>query len=449
MEKKYYDIIVSIVKQNDKYAGCEPILDDIVQDVYDHSKVVLGSVTNEDVINAYLNKVVATSLITVPKKLNFNTRNKHRIISNVEAITNVSIPTKPVEPQIEEVPLETFASAPVTEELTFEKELPAETVEEQVAAEPEFEFTTDDTEMPLDSAEEEELAEEFVIEEPIETSFEFEEPADIENVEPQIDEIIEEEPALEENDTFNFIEEEEEDTVEDFSAELTEEPEFIVAAPEQDVDKTLVDKMINGVESEPDEPEELPLMEESVSLENEITDLESDNTFETFDSFETEEVSLEEEHELIEEPVNEVVEEFSFVEEPVLIQEEEEEDNSFLSMEEPMTLSLEENDSFELDEPKDLHEEEAVLAIEETESDCTLPDFGCFSYEPETPEFDEEEICADLKELDSKHPEKKLLQICKLKYEDKQTVAEIAQTLDFSEEAVVDTLNDIIELVKD
>ncbi len=67
MEKKYYDIIVSLIKQNDKYSGCEPILDDIVQDVYDHSKVVLGSVTNEDVIAAYLNKVVATSLITVPK----------------------------------------------------------------------------------------------------------------------------------------------------------------------------------------------------------------------------------------------------------------------------------------------------------------------------------------------------------------------------------------------
>ncbi|MCM1003908.1 MAG: hypothetical protein NC408_06150 [Candidatus Gastranaerophilales bacterium] len=383
MEKKYYDIIVAIVKQNDKYAGCEPILDDIVQDVYDHSKVVLGSVSNEDVINAYLNKVVATSLITVPKKLNFNTRNKHRIISNVEAITNVSLPANPVEPQIEEVQLESFDEpANTMEELTFEEE--EQTAE--IIEEPEFEF---------DSIED--TKDEFIIEEPIEETT---------TVTEDFESIVEE---VEDNTTFDL---EEENSLEDFSAALSEEPEFVIETPEQDVDKTLVDKMINGVELEPAEPEELSVMEEPAVLEED----ESDN------SFEIEEVSLQEEPEIIEESS---IEEFSFAEEPVLLQEEEEV----------------------------IEEENEILIAEDTTehetSMCKLPDFECFSYEPETPEFDEEEICADLKELDSKHPEKKLLQICKLKYEENQSVAEIAQTLDFSEEAVLDTLNDIIELVKE
>ena len=72
-----------------------------------------------------------------------------------------------------------------------------------------------------------------------------------------------------------------------------------------------------------------------------------------------------------------------------------------------------------------------------------------FSYEPEIQEFDVEGICNDLQQLDSKHPEKKLLQVCKLKYEENLSVAEIAEKLDFSEETVLDILNDIIELVKD
>ncbi len=474
MEKKYYDIIVSIVKQNDKYAGCEPILDDIVQDVYDHSKVVLGSVTNEDVINAYLNKVVATSLITVPKKLNFNTRNKHRIISNVEAITNISIPTKPVEPQIEEVQLESFEPANKMEDLTFEEEPIVETIEEsvEIKAEPEFELQTNDSETTLEIQNDliEEPVDEFKIEESVETSFELEETvnepeetADIEEI-PQETEIIEESEDI---TTFNIVEDNSSD---DFSTTLPEESELLLETPEQDVDKTLVDKMINGVEPEPAETEELSLMEEPVALEEEnnsndeeIAETESSDTFEPLDTFEIEEVTLQEDTDDADAEQDETTEEFSFIDEPVLLQEEESET---LQEEDSLELTLEENNELELKESSEIfdtteqneflsiepNKEPVVIEEEEEEivtNNCELPNFECFGYEPEAPEFDEEEICADLKELDSKHPEKKLLQVCKLKYEEKQTVSEIAQALELTEETVLDTLNDIIELVKD
>ena len=74
MEKnnKHYNVIANIVKENKKYPGLEAILDEIIDDVYSHSEVILNTVTNESVVNAYLEKVVSTSIITVPKKLGYH-----------------------------------------------------------------------------------------------------------------------------------------------------------------------------------------------------------------------------------------------------------------------------------------------------------------------------------------------------------------------------------------
>lgn len=85
MEKnnKYYNIIADIVKKHRKYSGLEAILDDIIDDVYNHSEVIINSVPNESVISAYLEKVVATSIITVPKKMGFHPEIKHATVSSV------------------------------------------------------------------------------------------------------------------------------------------------------------------------------------------------------------------------------------------------------------------------------------------------------------------------------------------------------------------------------
>lgn len=87
--EKYYDLIASLVKSHRKFSGCESILDDIVQDVYSHAEVVLNTVTNESVIESYLNKIVSTSMITVPKKLGINA--KREDASTYEDIIKASI----------------------------------------------------------------------------------------------------------------------------------------------------------------------------------------------------------------------------------------------------------------------------------------------------------------------------------------------------------------------
>lgn len=70
-ENKYYNIIKNLVVNNKKYQDYDEILDDIIDDVFSHSKTVINSINDESVIECYLTKVVKTSLITVPKKLGY------------------------------------------------------------------------------------------------------------------------------------------------------------------------------------------------------------------------------------------------------------------------------------------------------------------------------------------------------------------------------------------
>lgn len=120
MEKKYYDLIVELVKNHRKYAGLESILDDIVEDVYNHAKVVVDTISNEDVIESYLNKVVSTSIITVPKRLNFNTRSHNNptiVLSEAPVIVsndiNIDVP-EPVHDSTLDNELEKLMTEPLS-----------------------------------------------------------------------------------------------------------------------------------------------------------------------------------------------------------------------------------------------------------------------------------------------------------------------------------------------
>ena len=74
MKNKYCEIIKEQIINHPKYIGLEDILDTLVDDVYEHAQVVLNSVEDEAIINSYLEKVIRTSLITVPKRLNIASR---------------------------------------------------------------------------------------------------------------------------------------------------------------------------------------------------------------------------------------------------------------------------------------------------------------------------------------------------------------------------------------
>ena len=106
-ENKYYNLIAGLVKQHKKYYGLEALLDDIIDDVYAHSEVVLNSIDNENVIQSYLQKIVSTSIITVPKKLNFdNQRHSESNSNSLDIIKN----DETVEEEQEDKELEEIAS---------------------------------------------------------------------------------------------------------------------------------------------------------------------------------------------------------------------------------------------------------------------------------------------------------------------------------------------------
>lgn len=100
-DNKYYSLIEDLVKKHKKFPGYEAILDEIVDDVYSHAEVIIKSVNNESVIQAYLEKTISTSLITVPKRMNFHKEIKHREIKT-EDISKNSYQNEQVQVEIPE-----------------------------------------------------------------------------------------------------------------------------------------------------------------------------------------------------------------------------------------------------------------------------------------------------------------------------------------------------------
>ena len=78
-DNKYYVLIENLVRNHSKFPGYEAIIDDIIDDVYSHAEIIMQSIDNEKVINSYLEKTISTSLVTVPKKLNFNIITIHKL----------------------------------------------------------------------------------------------------------------------------------------------------------------------------------------------------------------------------------------------------------------------------------------------------------------------------------------------------------------------------------
>lgn len=403
METKYYDLIISLIKQHKKYPGCESILEDIANDVYEHAKVVIDSVTNEEIITAYLNKVVSTSIVTVPKKMNFNKKKRHRIITTIA-------------PQATEIINEEECEEIVTEE----------TIPENILAQEEPE-----------------------IEENLDTEL---------NIDENSEEILEDNSAQLENETVTQV-----DFIEQDINEL-QEPEN---TPCDTVDKTLVDKMINGVQNtnvidtiaeDNQEVEELTEIYESLEEVDALEDLTTDNSTE-----EQAEITTE----ILEEVDTEVIEDSDFLENDDINNLDQIDSFEVIDLDEPVTAfeiediveNIEEKEDDvnnlasydileEIDSTEDLLEENN-LTEEAFNVNFTSPSYNCFEYEPSNTEYDAEEILLYLKELDEKHPNWKVLEMCNLKYYHRLSVQEIAEKLNFTIDDVIDILNEIIDAVKD
>ena len=476
MEKKYYDLIVSLIKNHKKYPGCEAILDEIAKNVYNHAKVVIGTIDNDDVIESYLSKVVSTSIITVPKKLNINTRTSRRVampelrdptlaVKN-EIKIDVPHPKKnelpelvteaEIEPQIKnDTANEVFDSSVPIEQDVFEEleqddvldsiqEYPLEAEIESVKEE-DVETTTPIQEPELneqlDKPKVEETEEMLDIEDFADIAELDTEDKPIEEVQPEslaeeITELdFETEPVIDVGDEIEdesttpaevmTSDEENEHELETLATtEDTEDIEPIESSEKLDVNKDLVDKMINNAESpigndnsadhteELTEITELAEAEPAELVENELPT--SDELF-TLD-------------EIAEEPLLEA------------------------PLDEVETLTEEISDSAPLLEEEGTVSEPIIESEgNDNSKEFTPPKYDCFNFEPEIDDtsYNSEDINDSLQELDTKHPEWNVLKICELKYKENKSVEEIAESLGMGVDEVLDTLSEIIFAIKD
>lgn len=274
-ENKYYGIIENLVKKHKKFPGLESILEDIIDDVYSHSEVIIKTVTNEDVINAYLEKVVSTSIITVPKKMNFHPEIKHRSFIRehntikvdqklIDKMINAPEIIKPIEPVAEEVK---------QEEISVEEEHP------QIIQEPIIDdsvnIDTIDLEMQPEPYKTQEVASldfEQAETEEVEEAVTTNSPSNVQNIDNSIDlgnftETIPDDLSINFADDNNDINELTDEPISLDTEEISKVP-LAIEEPEQFKSDEVI------------EPAEIILPEEAE--QNEVLDLSEDASIEEF-----------------------------------------------------------------------------------------------------------------------------------------------------------------------
>lgn len=276
-ENKYYGIIENLVKKHKKFPGLESILEDIIDDVYSHSEVIIKTVTNEDVINAYLEKVVSTSIITVPKKMNFHPEIKHKsFISEhntikvdqklIDKMINAPEIIKPIEPVAEEVKQEEISveeeRPQIIQEPIIDDSVNIDTIDLDMQPEP---YKTQEVaSLDFEQAETEEA------EETVTTNS----PSDVQNIDNSIDlgnftETIPDDLSINFADDNNDINELTDEPISLDTEEISEVP---LAIEEPETFKS--DEVI--------EPAEIILPETLEAEQNEVLDLSEDASIEEF-----------------------------------------------------------------------------------------------------------------------------------------------------------------------
>ena len=489
MEKtnKYYSVIENLVKQNRKYSGLEAILDDIIDDVYSHSEVIINSISNDSVIQSYLEKVVATSIITVPKKMGFHSEVKHRTITATQVLDNIAhkqeekVNNALVDKMINTISVEKEPT------INLETTEPVETVQEpQVAFE----------ELPVENLQlEEPVAEE--IKEP--ENFDNAETLELNLEETQIEQALEEENHFEEllAPTEELVEEKETVLEEPSLVENTLEMEDLgsdLSAQEIVEDNNLendTEETISLEMSEPDiQPEEMPEITMAAEETLEEAPLEVSETVEavdTIDAIETpeiEDLSLDNAPETLNadfdaelEPVAELETDDNL--EEITLDDNLDEVSDLLPTQddiEPLSedLSLESDDMLSLDlqeeesensNPLDVINEDGLEQIADvitttlqapsessliSTEDFKPTDYSIFSFSTDKykDDIDAEEIVNEIKDVAAKRPELNIINVYNLKFKDKLTIPQVASKLDMSEDNVIEALNELISIAQ-
>ncbi len=437
MEKtnKYYGVIENLVRNHKKFQGLEAILEDIIDDVYAHSEVIINSINNDSVIQAYLEKVVSTSIITVPKKMGFHSEIKHRVVTP-------ELQKQPEEPQVQPAKeVKEVVNNDLVDKMI--NSMPTETVVENTEAQ---DVVLDNLDTELDFEPETDNVLEEVIEPVAQDDLEVQdtpvtedltfETNDFGDDELQLEDLndVQEEQALEVAE--NIVEEKED-------APIVEElPETNNLTEEQEASETLNVLQDEEPLMEATELQEFaPIDTEDDLLELSEEQLDFSNESETAEDVVSENLEIEDFTELTEDLSTPELAEDDLLEpqESLELNELSEEkpldilDNSLDDIADSITTTLESN----IEESSEITGEFKPI------------DYSVFDFTPQenNEEVDVDEIKAGLEELDLKHPELNILKIYDLKYKNKNSVSEIASQLGMDEAQVVEALNEMIAVV--
>ena len=475
MEKnKYYDLIVELIKENQKFPGHEDILDAIAEDVYNHAKVVLNSVTNEDVISAYLEKVISTSIITVSKKLNKNTRMRSSNavdaiiaarkaaaatkLSSVKAetvekvdltvntelvdkmINGIAVQQEPTE-HLQEPEEEAPSFEPITDSLDIPEETPV--LEDSVPAESDEylnQISSADFEEPVLQEEEDEVLLDINSDESI--NMDIDNIAEIES--PTEEEEEEEIPSVDFNQEF---------TIEDSSAGITE-----LTPPNSDVTEA-EESLIGTSQEDLKSDESIDEYKDSENLTETFIEkseppqdiLEETNSSEEIGEEDTSNNLLEDVSQGVDELFAETGNDVD-----TLPEISKEINMGFDVISETEALPLEENSSIQdLEEINsagaDIIDEDANSAQDTRAENIAIPDYSLFSYNPEPQEslWNEADVEEALATIDKKEPDSNIFELYKLRYNKGYTVDKICKELNLDKESVIDSLIEISLLVKE
>ncbi len=468
MEKtnKYYGVIEDLVKQNRKYQGLEPILDDIIDDVYSHSEVIINSINNDSVIQSYLAKVVSTSVITVPKRLGFQPEVQRKTVDAQQVLENVvhkqekAVNTVLVDKMINNIAFDDKEEPPLEESLSLEElevsepqtpETTLETASETVNENKDLLISNDDDKLEIEA--------------------------------PKID--AQDEVSVSDNE-LNILIGENDNEISDVDAqteivnETTEstEPETIQESEQVSLELNDLDEISEEEETQHDKTDEIQTSEEVDSIELEPV-LADDSTLEISDEplLENDEIEIHEEETLelqqddstnfnsldIEDlnPVEEDSDTFETKDLEIL--------NSNDTSD--VTLDIQEDDDIELletstadDSPLDIISDNGLNQIADVitttleypgntsseNTDFKPTDYSVFSYSTDKykDDIDAEEIVNEIRDLASKHPELNIINVYNLKFKNKLTIPQVASELNMSEDNVIEALNELVAIVQ-
>lgn len=468
MEKtnKYYGVIEDLVKQNRKYQGLEPILDDIIDDVYSHSEVIINSINNDSVIQSYLAKVVSTSVITVPKRLGFQPEVQRKTVDAQQVLENVvhkqekSVNTVLVDKMINNIAFDDKEEEPSLEEsLSLEELEVSELQTPETTIETASETVNENKDLLISN----------------DDKLEIETP----NIDTQ-DEI-----SVSDNE-LNVLIEENDNEISDIDAqteivnETTEstEPETIQESEQVSLELNDLDEISEEEETQHDTTDEIQTSEEVDSIELEPV-LADDSTLEISDEplLQNDEIEIHDEETLDLQQDDSTNFNSLDIEDLNPVEEDsdtfEANDLEILNSDDTsdVTLDIQDDNNLELletstadDSPLDVISDNGLNQIadvitttlekpENTSSENTdfrPTDYSVFSYSTDKykDDIDAEEIVNEIRDLASKHPELNIIDVYNLKFKDKLTVPQVASELNMSEDNVIEALNELVAIVQ-